>query len=213
MLCIPRLNFAQLEWDAETTVIVTPEGKVLTDANDRLTFMNLFTKNDRIDIEPLAAEKTYRNYEYRINNIRRGQDLYKEVTIFDGNGNRDFLFVMESTSDELDASGIDKARAKWVELCNAKDSEVLVDQLYHNPTVYYNSGRAPITEKETLAKEYSYMNNPNYELNLTSILTTPVTPDIAFEIGQCSGSYQGKYIIIWKKHPEFGWQVLVDSNI
>ena len=35
---------------------------------------------------------------------------------------------------------------------------------------------------------------------------------MALEIGQCSGSYQGKYMIVWKKHPLKKIGCYVDSG-
>lgn len=167
------------------------------------------------DSKEIFKTAAHRFYDYGMNSFTSNGVNYKEIVITTQGDDqkRDFVFQSESSSAQLDKEGLDKAREKWVALCNANDSKLLIDQLYHDPTVYYNSGRSPITDKEALAREYSYMNNPKYELFLTPIHTEPVTQDLAYEIGQCSGSYPGKYIIIWKKHPKFGWQVLVDSNI
>jgi hypothetical protein len=55
------------------------------------------------------------------------------------------------------------------------------------------------------------MNNPTYQLTLTPIAVEAAGKDIAFEIGQCSGSYGGKYILVWQKIGN-NWKVLFDSN-
>lgn len=158
-----------------------------------------------------VAANTY--YTYQINALTINRSPYKEVVILTKDGKRDFEFIAaDSGQANIDLSGIKLARQKWVELCNAHDAAALIDQLYHDPTLYYNH-RPPVTTKNDLTKLYSYMNNPAYSLNLSPIHTSAVNENLALEIGQCSGSYPGKYIIIWKKHPKFGWQVLVDSNI
>ena len=64
-----------------------------------------------------------------------------------------------------------------------------------------------------MIKEYSYMNNKNYRLNLQPLIVKAVNASFAFEIGQCSGSYNGKYILIWKIDSDGSWKIFIDSNI
>lgn len=163
----------------------------------------------------MAKEVANAYLNYEMNAFVVNKKAYKEVVITTNGENpkRDFEFVvMEEATAKVDLASIKAARKKWVELCNAHNADALIEQLYHDPTLYYNH-RPPVTSKAELAKLYSYMNNPAYNLDLKPIHTAAVADDLALEIGQCSGSYPGKYIIIWKKHPKFGWQVLVDSNI
>ena len=67
--------------------------------------------------------------------------------------------------------------------------------------------------RTALTNEYAYMNNPNYRLKLNPILVEPVSNDIVFEFGQCEGSYNGKYVLVWQKTKNGEWQVLFDTNI
>ena len=69
-----------------------------------------------------------------------------------------------------------------------------------------------VVGRENLIPLYSYMNNPNYELTLHPISVEAVSETLVLEIGQCKGSYGGKYILIWQKTTE-GWQVLFDANL
>jgi len=57
------------------------------------------------------------------------------------------------------------------------------------------------------------MSRESYSLRLTPIKTGQVKNNIVLEIGQCSGSYNGKYIIVWKKNALGKWEVFLDSNI
>jgi ketosteroid isomerase-like protein len=99
-----------------------------------------------------------------------------------------------------------------MELCNANNAKALVTQLYSNNTIYFN--HKPIVKGTAdLIKEYSYMNNKNYHLNLQPLIVKVVNARFAFEIGQCSGGYNGKYILIWKKHADGNWKIFIDSNI
>lgn len=127
---------------------------------------------------------------------------------------REFEFTEESTSASttVDITDITKRRELWITLCNKNKPENLVKQLYTSNTMYFN--HKPIVKgTEDLIKEYGYMNNKNYSLNLSPITLEIVNANFAFEIGQCSGSYNGKYILIWKRQADRNWKITIDSNI
>lgn len=124
----------------------------------------------------------------------------------------EFTETRSLASPKVDTSEITKRRNLWMELCNANNAEHLVKQLYSANTMYFN--HKPIIQGTTdLVKEYSYMNNEKYSLKLTPIQLEVVNANFAFEIGQCSGSYGGKYILIWKKLADGKWYIHIDSNI
>jgi ketosteroid isomerase-like protein len=127
---------------------------------------------------------------------------------------REFEFTEESSieSGKVDTTKISERRKLWMELCNAHNVKALVEQLYSNNTIYYN--HKPIVKgTEKLVKEYSYMNNKNYRLTLQPIIVKVVNDNLAFEVGQCSGGYNGKYILIWNKQADGNWKIYIDSNI
>ncbi len=127
---------------------------------------------------------------------------------------REFEFSEESSleSKKVDTTNIAERRKLWIELCNTNNPENLVKQLYSNNTMYFN--HKPIVKgTEKLIKEYGYMNNENYTLNLHPMKLEVVNTNFAFEVGQCSGSYNGKYILVWKKNADGDWKVYIDSNI
>lgn len=127
---------------------------------------------------------------------------------------REFEFTQESTLDakNVDTTNIAERRKLWIELCNKNNSENLVKQLYSNNTMYFN--HKPIVKgTEQLIKEYGYMNNENYTLNLHPVKLEVVNANFAFEVGECSGSYKGKYILVWKKETNGNWNIYIDSNI
>ena len=96
------------------------------------------------------------------------------------------------------------------EMYNQHNADQLVRQKYTANAIYYNH-RPVLIGTKAISKEYSYMNNPKYSLNLTPIVLELVNERIAFEIGQCSGSYNGKYVLVWEKTKD-GWKVLFDAN-
>lgn len=124
----------------------------------------------------------------------------------------EFTKVHHPTTSKNDVATMMKRRKLWMEFCNAHEVEDLVKQLYSANTMYYN--HKPIIQgTENLIKEYGYMNNENYSLKLTPKKLEIVNANFAFEIGQCSGSYGGKYILIWKKETDGNWYIYIDSNI
>ena len=110
------------------------------------------------------------------------------------------------------AQDIDGARAAWIEACNRHDPLALVKEHYAAHAVYY-SHKPHLQGTEAIAKEYGYMARANYQLNLTPLWMEPVSDDLAFEIGQCDGSYRGKYMLVWQKGRDGAWRVLFDSNL
>ncbi|MBT8288376.1 MAG: hypothetical protein HKN00_08850 [Flavobacteriaceae bacterium] len=153
-------------------------------------------------------------YNYEIGGFKSGKEIFMHLIITDSSKDdkRTFEFIARSSHVQPHDEELNTRRKKWVELCNMHNAGNLVRELYHNPSVYY-SHRPPTTDREALISEYGYMNNPGYSLKLSPIHIETVTENLAFEIGQCEGSYNGKYILIWRKDPVTGWKILVDSNI
>ena len=127
---------------------------------------------------------------------------------------REFEFEEASSlaARKVDTNAIADSRKLWMQLCNAHDAEKLVKALYSPNTMYFNH-KPLVRGTEDLIKEYDYMNNENYSLQLHPLKLKVVNANLAFEIGHCSGSYNGKYILIWKKHANGNWKIFVDSNI
>ena len=127
---------------------------------------------------------------------------------------REFEFTKETNqeSKKADTAEINERRKLWIKLCNENNSKNLVEELYSKKSIYYNH-KPLIKGTEDLIKEYSYMNNKNYHLQLHPLVVKAVNPNFVFEIGQCTGSYGGKYILIWEKDSDGKWKITADSNI
>ena len=107
---------------------------------------------------------------------------------------------------------LEERRELWMEKCNAHAVEDLVNSLYTDNTMYYNH-RPMVQGHETLSSVYQYMARPSYSLQLEPLHLLAVHEGLVFEIGQCSGSYPGKYILVWVKTPSGEWKILLDSNV
>jgi ketosteroid isomerase-like protein len=156
---------------------------------------------------------TYELVEYKTENGKE----YIQIIIWKTENEktiREFEFTEESnvTASKIDITDIAERRKLWMELCNANNAENLVKQLYSKNTMYYNH-KPVIIGTENLIQEYDYMNNKTYSLALQPEILKIVNANFAFEIGQCKGSYGGKYILIWKKQADGNWYIYIDSNI
>ncbi|NNL32435.1 MAG: nuclear transport factor 2 family protein, partial [Flavobacteriaceae bacterium] len=125
---------------------------------------------------------------------------------------RELEFLAEASLTDVNIEDINTARAAWMSNCNANDANALIENVYSENTLYYNRGRL-LMGRSDLITEYQYMNNPSYKLTLNPLHVEVVNDSIVFEIGQCKGSYNGKYMLVWKKNKAGKWQVLFDSNI
>lgn len=152
--------------------------------------------------------------EYEIGLSRTGSDReFAHVIVWSKEkGSPKMVEVVLGRENNLEIPAeISHARNKWVQLCNKHNAKNLVTELYTKNAIYYNRGRI-LEGHEQLTREYSYMNDPSYALQLNPKHIEMVTTDTAFELGQCSGSYPLPYILIWKKQNDGHWKVYFDSN-
>ena len=171
----------------------------------------LSTKSDSLILANTVKVIEYEIFENRYENGQRHKNLVIWQTI-DGERQRVFEFTAMKEDSIPSPLEIDERRKLWIDLCNRHDAEKLIHELYSKNTRYFNH-KPVIKGRASLVDEYSYMNNENYELSLQPSIVDVVNENIIFEIGQCSGSYKGKYILIWKKDPDGIWRIFIDSNI
>lgn len=185
--------------------------------SSRDSLISIVDKNTFVvkDVKTIARVAANNTFDYEIGSFKNANDeLMEYVTIWDtrqNNERRTLEFIAETDGTKVDLNEIDTQRAEWIRLCNEHNAKTLINKVYTKNTMYYNH-RPMVVGRENLIPIYSYMNNPNYKLTLSPISVEAVSETIVFEIGQCEGSYGGKYILIWQKTTE-GWQVLFDANI
>ncbi len=199
------------------SVHINESGEVLNGAE---AIRNFWLKQD---ISIVASKKLFEtnavyrdNIVYRIDSFKIN-DEYELVHLLveqtsESGSRRKLEFISKKEFIDLDLSVIDQRRADWIEYCNSHDAEGLVQNLYTENAVYYNH-RPVIIGHEALSQVYQYMNNPRYSLNLIPLHVEVVSESIVFEIGQCEGSYNGKYMLVWQKGDDGIWRILMDSNI
>lgn len=118
------------------------------------------------------------------------------------------LYASNSSAQE----GIDAVRRKWVALANEHSPERLSTEVYAEDFTYYN--RNTIYQGyDKLCEAYSYMKEPDFQIDLKKEFSVVVQPDLVYEMGKWMNSdYSGSYIIIWKKQQNGEWKIAFDSN-
>ncbi len=154
--------------------------------------------------------------QYEIAHMRASDgQFFKSLVIWnlsEGEPLRELEFIATADASNAFPEEIDARREEWMKLCNAHNAAQLVRELYTANSIYYNH-KPVVVGHQDIANEYAYMNGENYSLKLTPLIREPVDNDLAFEIGQCSGSYGGKYVLIWQKGQDGVWRILMDSNL
>lgn len=201
----------------KNAVKVDKVGNVFHNQNAIMTYYqanNLSIETAEIIKSVLAGQDN--NFEYEISQFENATgQLFKQVVIWDLSEEpkrRTFEFTAEAKAATDKKVILDERRNEWVYLCNEHHAAALIEEMYTENTVYYNH-KPVIVGHDNLAVEYQYMNNESYELFLEPIIVETVQDNLVYEIGQCSGTYGGKYILIWQKGGDDVWRILVDSNI
>jgi ketosteroid isomerase-like protein len=204
---------------ASDAIKIVSEDSIIESSSEIATYYK--TKKDKItSVESLFHVEASKNRGIHYELIRyTTEDLqeYVQVVIWRLNNEqvlREFEFTERSSPEakKVDTNEIADRRKLWMELCNAHNAENLVKELYSSNTMYFN--HKPIVKGvENLIKEYDYMNNSDYTLHLEPMKLEVVNENFAYEIGQCSGSYNGKYLLVWKKQSDGHWKIHIDSNI
>ncbi len=197
-------------------VLVTTDGIVHATAESRALFYKVLKKQigQIKSVTTLHREEAGPGASFEIGYFISGTDKKLLHLIVSKKVNDEFVreveILSEADSETLDAASINAARTLWMKYCNSHRANELVSNVYTGNAVYYNNNRT-LVGTAAIAAEYRYMNNPSYQLTLTPIAVEAAGNGTAFEIGQCSGSYRGKYILVWKKTGNT-WKVAFDSN-
>ena len=200
----------------DKAIILFPDGKVISSPEDRSAYVNtVYGTKEKLHVTSATCVEASPTVYYEFGDTRIGDRTYGHITILKKENTaikREFELLVDKTSEMADLSEIDQRRKEWIRLCNNHDAYRLVSELYDPEAVYYNHSPV-VVGTEDIADTYSYMNRESYSLHLEPIEVAPVNGEFVFEIGQCSGSYNGNYLLIWRKTADGTWKVLFDSNI
>ncbi len=205
--------FQQLTADA---LIITSQGlfRGLQEASEFLPAFALDSESDGVYRQDYTAQVNA-SLSYEIGEIESGAGSFPIMFIKSMNEpdspEIELLVIYERESTPDDSQVLDDRRKEWMELCNSHQASRLVKQLYHKDAYYYNRGRL-IQGTKALTSEYSYMNASSYSLTLTPGHVLFASENVAYEIGQCSGSYPFPYLLLWSRQDDGSWKIMLDSN-
>jgi len=188
------------------------------DISNRDSLLNaVSTSNFKVtDVKTINRIKANEDYDYEIGSFKNKDGVeVKSIIIWkrtDSIDLRELEFLAETSNSSVDFKIIDSQRTEWMRLCNKHNASNLIEAMYTKNTMYYNRGRL-LHGRVALIQEYDYMNDPQYQLTLQPITIESISESLIYELGQCSGSYNGKYILVWQKNQEGVWQIMFDSNI
>ena len=220
---IKWMDLINLKSDSIQSLYVENAFKVL--ANGKILEGNQQIKNhllqnaiavQSIQSDTIIVAHKKRGLEYEIGEFMDNRNQkYKYLIIWetkDLNRQRVFEFVEEIELTDAIPPEIESRRNLWMQLCNNHNAAELINEMYSKNTLYFNH-KPMVKGRDSLIPEYEYMNNKDYELSLSPEVVKAVNNDFVFEIGQCKGSYLGKYILIWRKTEMGKWEIFIDSNI
>ena len=165
-----------------------------------------------------AKAKSNRNIFYDVNQLTyEDGTLAKQLLIHVSKADTtvrafEYNFLNVDSSSKVDSPSLNKARQKWISLCNAHQVDSLVNQLYSENAIYFNH-RPLVIGRKAFIQEYSYMADTNYALTLSPLHLEPINENQVVEIGQCSGTYKAKYVLVWHKDKDGTWRIIFDSNV
>lgn len=203
-----------LKYQYDHDAISIVDGELISLDDYLLHWMNLKpdTVRQLISIEAVPDSE----YVYEISAVQT--EDRKEIGLFtiwhkdDGGLVRQLEFIASSSTSAIDTTILTNRRKEWMKFCNAHDVDRLVTELYANDAIYFNH-KPPVIGHKAIIEEYDYMRSPDYSLTLRPIVVHMVSDEIAYEIGQCDGGYQGKYVLVWQKNIDGAWTIAMDSNI
>lgn len=197
-------------------VLISPEGVIYKTPQQRAVFYSNFKSQvgEISSVTTIRQEAVTPGIRFEIGYFVTAANKKFMHLLVASKGKNEFVREVEVLSEfdaePIDLEGLNKARTRWMKLCNSHQANELVRVAYASNAVYYNNNRM-LVGTQAIGQEYKYMNNPSYQLTLTPLAVEAAGKDLVFELGQCSGSYQGKYTLVWKKI-NGDWKVLFDSN-
>lgn len=200
----------------EPVLVSAIEAPILKGINEWASFCADLLGGQVTEVVSLGRVAASPTVDYEILKMRATTGGYAQLVVWKETGDKkqrevEVLARYGSSSAGV-AAEIDEARQRWIELCNSHQPAALVSAMYTAKAMYYN--HRPLEQgTESITREYAYMANPKYSLQLTPLISEVIHDRLVFEIGQCSGSYGGKYVLVWLKNEEGQWQVAFDTNI
>lgn len=131
----------------------------------------------------------------------------------------DVILTTESKTTQISSESdllLDQERKKWVKLANQHNPEAHIKVSYTEEATYFGNGQKSEGRQE-ITDRYSYMENPNYQVDLEKERLWRISESNVLEIGRYfTGSERrgngGLYVILWEEQESGQWQIELDFN-
>lgn len=130
----------------------------------------------------------------------------------------DLLLRLQERAEVLDQIREELAseRRKWVRLANEHNPEAHITRSYTKDAIYFSNGRRS-DGHEGITERYSYMKNPNYQVDLEAETLYAVSKQQVLEVGRYFAGKKrqgdgGVYLILWEKQSKGAWRIALDFN-
>ncbi|WP_421772941.1 hypothetical protein [Gracilimonas sp.] len=131
----------------------------------------------------------------------------------------DAILTIESNTTKVGTETdqhLNDERLKWVELANQHNPEAHIKVSYTEDATYFGNGQKSEGRQE-ITDRYSYMESPNYQVDLEKERLWRISESNVLEIGRYfTGSERrgngGLYVILWEEQESGQWQIELDFN-
>ena len=131
----------------------------------------------------------------------------------------DVILMLETTSSEISQELnriLNQERTEWVKLANENNPEAHISVSYTEDATYFGNGQKSAGRDEIIQR-YSYMENPNYQVDLEKEKLWKISGEYVLEVGRYfTGAERvgtgGIYVILWEEQDDENWMRELDFN-
>ena len=197
------------------------------DSSDAQNFFQLLRTHKISGIDEYVHEQSYRHDDTRY--VTAGRIFTNQNAIIllsawrlsENEWKKEIDIILTRLAESTEVSSelekkLNEEREKWVLLANQHDPANHIEQSYTEDAIYLGNGRKS-TGRNEIIDRYSYMENPNYQVDLVKQELWNISDEKVLEIGRyfTGANPQGEggiYIILWEKQTNKNWQIAFDFN-
>jgi len=149
-----------------------------------------------------------------ISTINGNSDSYALLTAIrkeKGQLLKEFEYLIKiSTGLTTPSEDITAMRDLWQKHSNDNRPDLVVKEVYASDAYYLNRGNL-LNDPNSIIKEYGYMLQPSWTIELVEAGSLRVSEDCSIEVGTYAEG-RGQYLLIWRKTTDGNWKISLDFN-
>lgn len=232
----PGLDSLQQQWvqslkTGKSTAEFYWDGKHLFYSNintsDAESVIQMISSKSISGLNTYAHIQTYRHDDFRfltVGTLHTKTDSLLLLSAWrdvDGDWKKEIDLILTQQLPSMDLTDkletqLRTERKKWVELANQHNPETHIKATYAKDASYLSNGSKSEGQDEIIDR-YSYMENPNYQVDLVPKALWQVSEQQVMEIGRYfTGPKRvgdgGLYVILWEQQEVGRWLIELDFN-